>query len=111
MLINESDMLGRAERGTTKLLISRVKIPYGSAEPYHVRFCAIFRKSEYITHPQGAYHEFRKEFYITAHSAYITRRKALYHERVAFYITSLCLTVSDKRHSRRALYTGTYPRV
>ena len=65
MLINESDMLGRAERGTTKLLTSRAKIPYGSAEPYHA--------------PTGAYHEFRKEFYITAHRAYITRRKALYH--------------------------------
>ena len=86
MLINESDMLGKAERGTTKLLISRVKIPYGSAEPYHDTV------GVYTTHPRGAYHEFREEFYITAHSAYITRRKALYHERVAFYITSLCLS-------------------
>ena len=68
MLINESDMLGRAERGTTKLLTPRVKIPYGSAEPYHDT------AGVYITHPQGAYHEFRKEFYITNAQRSISRR-------------------------------------
>ena len=85
MLISESDMLGGAERGTTKLLTSRIK--FLTAPQSHITTPI----GVYITHPQGAYHEFRKEFYITAHSAYITRRKALYHERKAFYITSLCL--------------------
>ena len=66
-------MLGKAERGTTKLLTSRAKIPYGSAEPYLDTVRCLYHA------PKGAYHEFRKEFYITAHSAYITRRKALYH--------------------------------
>ena len=49
MLINESDMLGRAERGTPS--------PYVAQATYHA--------------PIGAYHE-REAFYIT-------RRKALYH--------------------------------
>ena len=63
MLINESEWNDKDPYVANK-------IPHGSAEPYHA--------------PTGAYHEFRKEFYIT-------RRKALYHERIAFYITSLCL--------------------
>ena len=49
------------------------KIPHGSAEPYHDTVRCTYHA------PTGAYHEFRKEFYITAHSAYITRRKALHH--------------------------------
>ena len=42
------------------------KIPHGSAEPYHDTVRCLYHA------PIGAYHEFRKEFYIT-------RRKALYH--------------------------------
>ena len=84
-------------RGTTKLPTSRIK--FLTAPQSHITTPS----GVYITHPKGAYHEFRKEFYITAHSAYITRRKALYHERIAFYITSLCLV----RQTTLSTWVGT----
>ena len=78
------DMLGIAERGTTKLLTSRVKIPYGSAEPYH--------------DTAGVY--------ITAHSAYITRRKALYHVALSLETNDTLDVGQDSKRSQNRSKTG-----
>ena len=57
------------------------KIPHGSAEPYHDTV------GVYITHPRGAYYEFRKEFYITfAFALYFA--KANISRAVRRYITN-----------------------
>ena len=72
MLAIASVICALCARGTPSPYVAN-KIPHGFEELYHDTVRCLYHA------PSGAYHEFRKEFYITAHSAYITRRKALYH--------------------------------
>ena len=68
------------------------------AIPSHHNWCSLHDTVRCLYHaPTGAYHEFREEFYITAHSAYITRRKALYHVAWSDYVRQTTLaSLSEK---------------
>ena len=60
--------------------------------------CARGTPSPYVA--QATYHE-REAFYITTPQVSISRA-------IRRYITSLCLTASDKRHFQRVPFSGTY---